>query len=182
MKSLLAVLSIPLFVGACVVEGPPPGPGPGPGPRPEVRFVGTIVSKASPCNVLRARDGRRFAVNDGVVAGLPIGASLRVRGVVTPRQPCPGARRLRVINAVPVGGPAPGPGPGPDGFVFVGRVIEKGGRCHTIRAGNGRRYAVDRGVLAGIPVGARIRVRAVRAQRQSCRGAVRILVRNLQRI
>lgn len=184
VKPFIAALSLSLFAGACTIDGMAPGPGPnqGPGPRPEVRFVGTIVQKAGPCNIIRARNGRRFAVNDGVVAGLRVGTTVRGRGVITRRQPCPGAARIRVINLTPVAGPGPGPGPGPAGLVFVGRVIEKAGRCHTIRANNGRRFAVDRGVLAGIPVGARVRVRAVRAGRQYCPGALRVQVRRLQRI
>lgn len=180
MKRIFAALSLSLLAGACAMEGLDPGPNPGPGPRPEVRFVGTIVSKAGPCNIIRARNGRRFAVNDRVVSGLRVGTRVRGRGVVTGRQPCPGATRIRVANLSPVAGPGPGPRPG--GFVFVGRVVEKAGRCHTIRANNGRRFAVDRGVLAGIPVGARVRIRAVRAGRQYCPGALRVQVRRLQRI
>lgn len=181
MKPIIAALSVSLLAGACAYEGPPP-PRPEPGPAPEVRFVGTIVQKGSPCNIIRARNGRRFAVTDDAVSGIPRGASVRVRAVVRRRQPCPGAQFVRVVNLQPVAGPAPGPGPGPDGFAFVGRVVEKAGRCHTIQANNGRRFAVDSGVLAGVPVGARVRIRAVRAERQFCPGAVRIQVRRLQRV
>lgn len=185
MRTLLATLSVSVLVGACVDYGPPPpgpGPGPGPGPRPEVRFIGTVIDKSGPCNIVRARNGRRFAVNVGDLQGIPRGATVRVQGRITPRQPCPGATRIRVQALQPIAGPRPGPGPGPGGIVFVGRVIEKAGRCHTIRAANGRRFAVDRGVLAGIPVGARVRIRAVRAQRQYCPGALRVQVRRLQRV
>lgn len=183
MKPLIAALSVSFLAGACVYERPPPpGPGSRPRPAPEVRFVGTVVDKSGPCHVIRARNGRRFAVNQGDLRGIPVGAAVRVRGHVTRRQPCPDARRIRVVNLTPVAGPRRDPGRGRDGIVFVGRVIEKAGRCQTIRAANGERYAVDRGVLSGIPVGARVRVRAVPARRQYCPDARRVQVRRLQRI
>ena len=71
-------------------------------------------------------------------------------------------------------------------LIFTAKVIEKTGRCHTVQAGRGRfqddRFAVDRGVLRGIPVGAWVRVHGHSARRQNCPGALRVSVTSLRRI
>ena len=66
-------------------------------------------------------------------------------------------------------------------FTIEGRVMTKVGRCHTIATG-GRRYAVDRGALRRIPVGAIVRVRARRTKRQVCPGSTRILAVKVRRL
>lgn len=66
-------------------------------------------------------------------------------------------------------------------FTFTGKVVEKAGRCHTVRTRDGL-FALDRGVLRGVRVGAWVRVRAYSARRQSCPNAQRIVVTSLRRI
>lgn len=75
--------------------------------------------------------------------------------------------------------PPPPKQPVARGFTFTGQVVEKAGRCHTIASRQGR-YAVDRGVLRGIPVRAWVRVRAVSARRQICPRAQRVIVTSLR--
>ncbi len=66
-------------------------------------------------------------------------------------------------------------------LTFTGKVLEKAGRCHTVRTRNGR-FALDRGVLRGVPVGAWVRVQGYSARRQSCPNAQRIVVTSLRRV
>ena len=64
----------------------------------------------------------------------------------------------------------PPPPPPPGGLTITGTVLETGGRCHTIAGDNGQRYAVHRGVLQGIPRGARVRITGVVHPNQDCPG------------
>ena len=59
--------------------------------------------------------------------------------------------------------------------------MAKAGRCHMIATG-GRRYAVDRGALRKIPVGAIVRVRARRTRHQACPGSIRIVAAKIERL
>ena len=87
----------------------------------------------------------------------------------------------RVLPPGKTGGAALGARAAGPSFTFEGRVMTKAGRCHTIVTA-GRRYAVDRGALRKIPVGAIVRVRARRTKRQICPGSTRILAARVQRL
>lgn len=79
--------------------------------------------------------------------------------------------------------PPPPRAPGqPAEFVMDGRVIEKQGQCHTIRGDNGTVYAADRGELAGIPAGNRVRFRAFVTNRQPCGAATHVNITSVRPI
>jgi hypothetical protein len=86
------------------------------------------------------------------------------------------------LSACTVTGPGgPGIAPPPPGMIrFNARIVEKFGRCHTIRSlRTGRRYSVLRGRLGPLPRGTRIRVRAQRVRRLGCPHP-RLVVRRLR--
>ena len=67
--------------------------------------------------------------------------------------------------------PPPPPAPPPGGTAVTGTVVDVRGRCHRITGDDGQRYAVHRGVLQGIPRGARVRVVGVVHPNQDCPGS-----------
>jgi len=68
----------------------------------------------------------------------------------------------------------------PAQFTASGRIVEKIGNCHTIRATNGTRYSVDSGELAGYPVNARIQFRAFVTGRQPCPNTTHINITSVR--
>lgn len=68
----------------------------------------------------------------------------------------------------------------PAQFTASGRIVEKIGACHTIRATNGTRYSVDAGELAGYPVNARIQFRAFVTGRQPCPNTTHINITSVR--
>jgi hypothetical protein len=78
--------------------------------------------------------------------------------------------------------PSP-PAPPPTGALTItGAVTDTSGVCHTILADNGTRYAVHRGVLGGMPSGARVRVIGFVAARQDCPGSTVLRVNRVNRV
>ena len=73
--------------------------------------------------------------------------------------------------ASPPSPPPPPPAPPPGGITITGTVTSVAGRCNRIAADGGQSYAVHRGVLRGIPRGARVQVVGVVSATQDCPGA-----------
>jgi len=96
--ALLAVLGL----AACQPAPPPPPP-----PPPPIDITGQVREKMGPCHTIMGDNGTAFALRAGVLGTIPVGARVRVVGVVDPVQDCAGRTLIRADGGVTLLGPPP---------------------------------------------------------------------------
>jgi hypothetical protein len=108
MKSyMLLLVAAAAAMSSCAVEPTPPPPPPPPAAAPvapappaapagTLTISGTVGDTVGGCRTITADNGTRYAVHRGILPDTPAGARVRVVGVVSQRQDCPGATLLRV--------------------------------------------------------------------------------------
>jgi hypothetical protein len=99
-KIAFAALLLAGGLAACQPAPPPPPP-----PPPPIDITGRVTEKAGACHSVLGDNGSGYALRAGVLGAIPVGARVRVVGVVDPVQDCPGRTLIRADGGVTVLGP-----------------------------------------------------------------------------